>query len=675
GMSENALRADFSNFQLATITGFIKADSVLLNGSMNGNITFMNLAKQPLFTSDLVINDFSMRQDTLGNIALQVESAAANRYTVRRATLTGRGNDVSASGTLFPQGNDMGMNLDVAIRQLQLNTLEGAMASAITNASGYVNGNVRVIGTLGNPDIEGQVRFNDTRFNLTLLGSQFAINDEELRVTEDGFVFQSFSIRDSANNSLTLNGTVGTSNFVNYRFNLYATADNFQILNTPRRPNSIYWGRLNISSELFIGGTEVRPLVDGALTVNDGTSLTVVIPQRNRGYEEREGIVEFVDMDATVDDSLFRRYDSLNYTSVLGFDVTANIEIRKEAIFNIIVDEANGDFLNVRGEALLSAGVDPSGKITLVGNYQLEEGAYELSFSFLRRRFEIEKGSTITWTGTPTTANLNVKAVYIANTAPIDLVADQIEASTDAIRNTYQQKLPFEVHLSLTGELMRPVVDFDILLPESKNYGVSNDIVIQVQSRLAQLRVDEGEINKQVFSLLLLNRFVGEDPFNSTTQGFSAGTYARQSVSKLMTEQLNRIAGGLIQGVDIDFNVVSSDDYSTGDKRSRTDLNVGLSKRLLNERLIITVGSNFELQGQQATAQRNNNIAGNVAVGYQLSRDGRYMIRFFRRNEYVGVLDGYIIETGLGFSLNIDYNKFQEVLKRRKQRVETQGTN
>jgi translocation and assembly module TamB len=355
-------------------------------------------------------------------------------------------------------------------------------------------------------------------------------------------------------------------------------------------------------------------------------------------------------------------------------DITANIEIKKEAIFNVIVDPANGDFLNVRGEGVLSTGIDPSGKITLVGTYALEEGSYQISFNFLQRRFDIQKGSTITWTGEPTTAQLNVTAVYIAKTAPLDLVGDQISAPSAAIRNKYLQKLPFEVHLSLTGELMKPIIDFDIMLPDNKNYGVSNDIVTAVQTRLDQIRQDEGEINKQVFSLLLLGRFVGENPFKSSGDGFSAGTYARQSVSKLLTEQLNNLAAGLLGGVDLNFDVVSSEDYTTGDRRNRTDLNVGLSKRLLNDRLKVSVGSNFQLEGPQNSNQKNNNLASNVAVDYQLSKDGRYMLRFYRQNEYQGILDGYIIETGVSFILSVDFDTFRQLLHRRKQRVTRQGT-
>jgi translocation and assembly module TamB len=187
------------------------------------------------------------------------------------------------------------------------------------------------------------------------------------------------------------------------------------------------------------------------------------------------------------------------------------------------------------------------------------------------------------------------------------------------------------------------------------------------------LREDQGEINKQVFSLLLLGRFVGENPFKSEGASFSAASYARQSVSKLLTEQLNQLAAGLIQGVDINFDVVSTDDYTTGSLRNRTDLNVGLSKSLLNDRLKVSVGNNFQLQGPQTARPANNGLGGNIAVDYQLSRDGRYMLRFFRRNQYEGVVDGYVIETGMSFILSGDYNNIMELIRRKKQKVANSG--
>ncbi len=455
-------------------------------------------------------------------------------------------------------------------------------------------------------------------------------------------------------------------------------ANNFRAINSTKRDNKLFYGQLYFNTNLNIKGTEAAPVVDGRLVINEGTKFTVVLPQQEPGIVDREGIVEFVDFDAPLNDSLFMAaYDSLNTTPFTGMDVSVNIEISKEAEFNLIIDEGNGDFLNVKGEALLTAGIDPSGKINLAGSYELEQGAYELSFNFVRRRFAIEKGSRIVWEGEPTDATVDIDAVYVANAAPLDLVKNQLEQASAFTRNTYLQKLPFDVHLSMEGELLKPEIKFDIVLPEEKKYAVSGEIITTVRTRLDQLRQEEGELNKQVFSLLLLNRFMAENPFESSGSGFSAGAFARQSVSKLLTEQLNRLAGDLVAGVDLNFDVLSSEDYTTGERRDRTDLNVGLSKRLLNDRLKVSIGSNFELEGPRNSNQQSNNIAGDVALDYSISRDNRYLLRAYRKNEYQGVIDGYIIETGVAFIITVDYNNFRQIFmskrerdKRRQQRRE-----
>jgi hypothetical protein len=359
-------------------------------------------------------------------------------------------------------------------------------------------------------------------------------------------------------------------------------------------------------------------------------------------------------------------YDSLNISPLVGYDISINININKEATFNLIVDAANGDFLRLKGTGQLTGGVDASGKITLVGSYEIEEGSYELSFNFIKRKFTIQKGSRIVWTGEPTTAQLDVTAIYIANTAPLDLVQGQI---VEANQGIYKQKLPFEVHLQLLGELLKPQITFDIVLPEEKNYNVSKDIISTVQNKLIQMRQETGEMNKQVFALLLLNRFVSENPFDNSSGGsIDANTFARQSVSRLLTEQLNSLTEGLREGVDIIFDLATTEDYTTGSKQSRTDFNVGISKRLLSDRLTVTVGSNFELEGPQQTNGQQNNVAGNININYKLSKDGRYALRAYRKNDYTGTVEGYVVETGIGFVISVDYNRFKQIFLTKEQR-------
>ncbi|WP_018616045.1 translocation/assembly module TamB domain-containing protein [Segetibacter koreensis] len=668
--ANSPLEVDVRKFDLATLSAFVQSDSLPIEGMLNGNVMVKDVLTQPNFTTDLTLNNLALKRDTIGDVNIKVNNNTENVFATN-VTITGRGNDVNLTGNYYLKpANNSNFDFNLNINRLPFKTVEAASMGAITQATGNLTGKVAINGTVTSPNVDGGISFNKTGFNVAMLGSYFRIDGETIKVNSKGIKFDTFTIKDSANNSLVLDGLAGTNNFINYNLDLTLKARNFRAINTTKRQNALYYGQLYFNTNMRIKGTETAPVVDGNLRINENTNLSIVLPQPEPGVVDRKGVIEFVDMDAPGSDTIFKRtlakYDSsFNTTAVTGMDVSINLEIQKEATFNIIVDEGNGDFLQVKGAAQLTAGIDPSGKTTMAGTYEIESGAYDLSFNFIHRRFDIQKGSKITWTGEPTTADIDITAVYVANTSAMDLVQNQINDNT---RNYYQQKLPFQVKLMMKGQLMQPELTFDIALPTENNVRVSNEVLTTVNTRLDQVRTEPSELNKQVFALLLLNRFVSENPFESSGGGggFSAGSFARQSVSKILTEQLNKLAGDLIAGVDISFDVNSADDYTTGERRDRTDFNVNLSKRLLNDRLKVTVGSNYELEGPQQSKQTASNVIGNVTIDYNLTQDGRLLLRGYRKNDYEAVVEGYVIETGLKFIISVDYNKFKDIFRKRR---------
>jgi hypothetical protein len=414
-----------------------------------------------------------------------------------------------------------------------------------------------------------------------------------------------------------------------------------------------------MDSQISIRGDMNKPIVDGKLKVNEKTRMTIVIPQDDPAIEDRKGVVEFVNKKAPKLDSIMKRQlDSLKKSDITGMDVSANITVDKNAEFIIIIDERNGDVVHLKGDAQLNLGIDVSGKTNLTGTYTVNSGSYDLSYATVKRKFIIRQGSTVTWQGDPTLAQLNVTAIYVAKVPPIDLVDNQLTTETE--RTMYKTKLPFNVDLQLQHDLMKPDIAFNIVLPDS-TYNVSSDVVSTVNAKLDQLRQDPNELNKQVFAVLLLNHFVGQNPFQSAAGGEGLQGTVRNSVSSLLSDQLNNLAGNLIQGVDINFALQSGTDYSSGTATNRTDLNVGLSKHFLNDRLTVSVGNNFNLEGQQSN-EKATNIAGDVSVAYKLTKDGRYMIRAYRRDQFI-VIQGQVIETGVGFAITVDYNKFSQIFK------------
>jgi hypothetical protein len=330
-----------------------------------------------------------------------------------------------------------------------------------------------------------------------------------------------------------------------------------------------------------------------------------------------------------------------------------------------VVDAATGDQLRVKGEGSLNATMDPSGKMSLTGRYLLSDGAYNLSVGPKKMDFKIQQGSSIVWTGEPTSANVNITAVREVNAPAIDLVNDQVQ-DQEMLKNQAKQKFPFQVYLDITGELMKPIIAFRIALPENEKNALGG----AVETKLQQVNANESELNKQVVALLALGRFIADNPFQSLATGGNniAESFARSSATRLLAQQMNNLASDLIKGVDINFGLNSSEDYSTGKMENKTDLEIGLSKKLLDDRLTVTVGSSFGLEGPKQANQSSNNIAGNVNLEYLLSKDGRYRLRAYRRNQTDGIIEGQIIETGLGFALVVDYNRFKEIFRKFKDR-------
>ena len=645
---------------------------MLANGLLTGNALIKNIQTQPTFTTDLTVNDLSIYQDTIGNFTAKVNNNVANAYDANIA-LNGRGNNVSINGKYYVKPDNSSYDFVVDVVSLQMKSIEGLTKGGIKEARGSLTGKIALNGSLKSPNIDGRIGFNEVAFNATTLNSVFRVDKEAIAIINNkGILFNKFTIRDTTNNTLVIDGAVNTTDFFNYTFNLTLKANQFQAINSTVKDNNIFYGKVVFSTRLSVTGTPEHPIVDGNLSIDDKTDFTIVLPQADPGIQEREGVVRFVDYSATAEDSiLMAPYDSLKVSPFIGYDVSVNIKVSKLATFNVIVDEANGDFLKLKGTAELTAGIDASGKINLIGSYEIEEGSYDFSFNLLKRKFLIQKGSRVVWTGDPTSAQLDVTAIYIANAAPIDLVQDQL--GSDASNTTiYKQKLPFEVHLLLKGELLKPDITFDIILPEEKNYNVSKAVLNTVSDKLTIMRQEPAEMNKQVFALLLLNRFVGDNPFASSGGSLSASTFAKQSVSRLLSEQLNNLTKNLIQGVDINFDLATTQDYTTGTEHDRTDLNVGVSKNLLSDRLTVTVGNDFQLEGPQANSTQQRSISPDISINYKLSKDGKYLLRAYRKNDYTGTIEGYVIETGLGFVINVDFNKFKDIFitkeERRKKR-------
>jgi len=287
--------------------------------------------------------------------------------------------------------------------------------------------------------------------------------------------------------------------------------------------------------------------------------------------------------------------------------------------------------------------------------------------SVIKRKFEIDPGGTIIWNGDLLDAEISINAIYSVRASPIDLIADQMSGMSETDRNKYKQLYPFLVFLKLRGEILHPEISFEIQLPP----GDKGILGGAVNAKLNMLNEDPSALNKQVFALLVLGRFVQENPLQTESGG--ASSTVRTTVGKFLSAQLNKWSSKVKSGVELNFDIQSYDDYQTGQAQGRTQVEIGLKKQLLNERLTVQVGGTVDVEGEKAKQNSASDITGDVTVEYKLTEDGRYRLKAFRQNQYEGAIEGQLVETGAGILYVRDFDKWKEFFKAPKNKSDSSG--
>jgi hypothetical protein len=269
------------------------------------------------------------------------------------------------------------------------------------------------------------------------------------------------------------------------------------------------------------------------------------------------------------------------------------------------------------------------------------------------------KGSSISFNGDPALAEADVTTEYVIEASPKGLLNYKDDESP-----AYSQRVPFAVIFMIKGPVTKPVLSFDIQLKEGKVV-LKSSVKSDVEHALDRLRSDVSEMNKQVFSLLLTKRFSVTTGYNTLeSSNLNANNALKEGVSSFLTEAMNQVADQLIKSVDVDVNMKT---YKTdNDPISKTDLGVAVSKDLWQDRLVIRIEENFAMGNTSAPVKSGSQYIPDITSTYILSKDGRFQLKAYQKNEYDAVVQGYFTEVGVNFTIELSYDSFRELVRRRK---------
>jgi len=299
----------------------------------------------------------------------------------------------------------------------------------------------------------------------------------------------------------------------------------------------------------------------------------------------------------------------------------------------------------------------PNGQIKLTGGYEISDGSYELTlYNLVNKKFLIAEGSRVNWSGDPFDAKLAVRAIYNVKTSASGLMAAEISGSDPYVKQKYKEVLPFNVYLNIDGELLQPEISFALDMPEDERGAIGG----QVYGKVQQVNNEEAELNRQVFSLLVLNSFYPDQNSDGSEGGFA--TLARDNLNDAVSGQLNAFSDKVLgdSGFELDFGLKSYSDYQGNAPTDRTQLDIAAQKKLFNDRLTVRVGSAVDIEGNSNTKEEAP-VVGNVSLEYTITEDGRYRLKGFRKTEFDNVFDGETVVNGIALIFTQEFNKFSEL--------------
>jgi len=348
-----------------------------------------------------------------------------------------------------------------------------------------------------------------------------------------------------------------------------------------------------------------------------------------------------------------------------GITMDMNLDITPDAYAEIIFDIKSGDIIRGYGKGDLKLQVDTKGDFTMFGAYEFEKGNYNFTlYDIINKEFTINKGSRITWFGDPYEANMAIIASYkqLVSFAPVSSNQSTAVITSPQMRRKY----PVEVQLKLDGAMMAPQINFDIVandLPNNVPIEGQGSVALNQDFKAFKAKMDEQELKRQVFSLIMLRRFSPQDAFAS---GGGTGIYS--SVSELLSNQLSYWLTQVDQNLEVNF------DLGNFDQEAFNTFQLRLAYSFLNGRLRISRDGTFNNQYAKSEVA---NMLGDWTVDYLLTPDGKFKVKMYNRtniNQLSQITQQTAITTGFSLMNTQSFNTWKELLtaarNRRKKEME-----
>lgn len=605
-------------------------------GTLSGEVSISDFYRKVVLLANLNVNKFGVNSQQLGDVAV---GSRWNPYSgAITADMTVTDNDrqsLDVWGDYYVRRDSV--DFLVTMNRFPLSTLETVLGSVFDRVDGLGSGSVRIHGNTGKLLMDGAALAENAALKIGYPQTTYQFSDS-IRFQNDSLVFSGITLYDKDRNTGVFNGVIRHDNFSNMDYDLSCTFRRMLLYDTTPSDNQQFNGKIYGGGNFrFTGHGRNLSMSANARTLS-GTGINISLDYEKGA--EVNNFIHFVNHQRMDDNT---SYVMLPAPDNGGIDMNFNVEATPEARIQLIYNASVGDIITAQGSGNVQVHIDPRFDISLFGTYKVEKGDYEFTLqNVISKRFDIEQGSSITWNGDPTNANINLTAMYRLRTSLKELFASDPS-------ETYTQRIPVVCAISLTDNLNNPKIGFDIQLPTADD---------RIRDNVRQFFNTTEDMNKQVLSLLVLNKFTTPDYLRGSYDASNAANMG-VTASEVLSNQLSNLLSEISNSVDVGVN------YRPGNQLTDDEIELALSTQLLNDRVTIegNIGNNSR---QYATSNSNNtsSIVGDFDLNVKLTNNGKLQFKAYNHSNNNIIYETSPYTQGVGFSFREDYDTLDELWKK-----------
>ncbi|HEY5327739.1 MAG TPA: translocation/assembly module TamB domain-containing protein [Mucilaginibacter sp.] len=628
------LKLTFETFSMATLNQVTRTAGIKLKGLLNGDVNITSLIKSPGIDASLGIDSLMMNKTLVGNVKIQSDLGTDRKQANVKVNVINHGLETVNITGIYQIGKGVQDNLDFAVKMNQTEAIifEPFIKNLVSNITGTVSTNLKLSGAPSKPQLNGGIILENTGVTVNYLKTAYTITDT-LNVTNSVINLNNMVLKDVNNGVGYITGKVDLNDLADPDIEAVLTAKNLMALNTTFKDNHVYYGKAFASGRFSFNGPVDNMNIDIKARTGAGTIFN--IPLNSSTTVPDNDFIKFVSHTDTTK-AAARTTSAFNGVT-LNFDLTVD----EKAIVKITTDYG---VLEGSGQANgLKLNINSLGDFEMFGDFLITSGKFEFTAkNFISKNFAVNQGGTIRWTGNPSNATINLKAIYEVRT---DISPLYQAAGSQSPKGKSLELVQAE--LILTKSLLQPTIDFDFNFPLDPS----------IKDDLANYLSDNNNRSQQALSIIVRRQFSNGANNNLTNQVL--GT-AGEAVSEFAFNKLNSfISQSNIKGFDL--NVRSFNDFSAS---YRVKDRLVFNGSLFNT----TSGTSDLFQNNGSLFNSNfNQLTYDFDAQYLIQKNGNLSARYAYRVLNSTTLNynqlGVEYVNGIGLVYQRDFDTFGEFLR------------